>query len=238
MAIYILPLDVDQRNRSVGGSTFTANASGPVIRSRRMVRYTNSFITSRNKTNFRTVVSQWRTLTVGEKAQWNSQAAVTPFVNSLGVVYFISGFQLCVKVNLVLLRQGLPLEILPLPPLVPPTNLFTLVTFSYDPPELAISMEQSPPQPQWNVNLWFTPIVSAGKKYSFPDKFRYEGEFGLVDFQGSDYSGDYISQFGDFPDPSIIVPENSAIYLHVVWQHDSTKVSYPGDTIKAVYSPL
>ena len=92
---------------SVGGSTFTRGAAGPVLRQRVKGINKNSTL----QVALRAVVSMlsklWSDASMdATRADWNAYAAGTPMQNRLGDPIYISGFSMFVRTNSLLLQAG------------------------------------------------------------------------------------------------------------------------------------
>ncbi len=91
---------------TIGGMTFSANASGP--HARIWTRSSNPRSTSQQtaRTRLATNALTWRTLSAVDQATWAAYAAANPQTDVFGNTYYWTAFQAFVKINGQLLYVG------------------------------------------------------------------------------------------------------------------------------------
>ena len=100
---------VTQLSGSIGGTVFARNASGNTCRrkSRNIKRNTVKMSTFRNSFGF--IQRSWRGIDAASRTTWSTNANLFPYVNSLGITHYYTGFQLYSKFNNQLFNVGAPL---------------------------------------------------------------------------------------------------------------------------------
>jgi len=100
---------VTQLSGSIGGTVFARNASGNTCRrkSRNINRNTIAMSAFRNSFGF--IQRSWRSISSADRTTWSTNAALFPYVNSLGITHYYTGFQLYSKFNNQLFNVGAPL---------------------------------------------------------------------------------------------------------------------------------
>lgn len=172
MAVVKYPLGSPGLNKSKGGSTFSANFNGSIIRSRKAGVNYKSIRNSVRRTNFLNVVQHWRTLSQFNKTGWSDYRLEVPRVNSLGETYYLTGFQLFTAVNQVRVNQGFSIQEFPEDP--EPTLPVSIsdIAFDIDPVDLDTFYLPSTVQPNVELRFWGTAIYSDGLELLFPDRFK------------------------------------------------------------------
>ena len=129
MAIVKFGAPVTGFRGTIGGITFTANASGNLAKPWRMPTYKASTPVSNVRAGLSRYGPTWRTLTSGQRTAWNTWAAnpAQERFNSLGVSYFMTGFQAYCSINQCRLTVGL--AITPTAPTVAAPSICTGVLF-------------------------------------------------------------------------------------------------------------
>lgn len=108
MAILRFGLVVTGIRGSIGGTTYSANKSGAYAKAWAPAINPRTPFQSNERRVLSWVASEWRNLTGAQRTGWNTWAALLAQVqtNSLGVSYYLSGFQWFVKVNIRLELMG------------------------------------------------------------------------------------------------------------------------------------
>jgi len=108
MAIVRYGLIVTGIRGSVGGSTYSANKSGPYVKAWAPAINPRTPFQSNERRILSWVASEWRNITPAQRAGWNTWAALAPQeqTNTLGEAYYLSGFQWFVKLNIRLELMG------------------------------------------------------------------------------------------------------------------------------------
>jgi len=93
---------------SIGGTTYSANKSGPYAKAWGPAINPRTPLQSNERRVLSWVASEWRNITGVQRAGWDTWAALIGQVqtNSLGVAYYLSGFQWYVKCNINLELMG------------------------------------------------------------------------------------------------------------------------------------
>lgn len=92
---------------SVGGTTYTRNRFGMVMRVRSIPVNPNTSAQQEQRAAFSAASAGWRGLDAGQRATWNVYAAATPVKNSLGDTVYLTGAQHYVATNSFRDRVGL-----------------------------------------------------------------------------------------------------------------------------------
>ena len=108
MAIVQYGVIITEARGSVGGITFSANASGPFVKSKGIPSNPRTNKQTNQRSNIAAMSELWNALTAVQKTAWDTFAALPAqeLFNSLGVGFFTSGFNWHAKVNVRLLRMG------------------------------------------------------------------------------------------------------------------------------------
>ena len=90
-----------------GGSVFKGGYSAPSMQSigHRSKQYTSFDQFPLGKLSY--IAQLWRTITAGQRTDWNTLALTWPFTNCFGDTYYGSGFQVFMSVNLNLALVGI-----------------------------------------------------------------------------------------------------------------------------------
>lgn len=109
MAIIEFGIMVVGARGTIGGVTFSANRSGPFARawSKGGNPQTPRQVDNRNVLVQFSIA--WETLTAGQRTDWDDYAALPAqeLFNSLGLSYFISGFNWFIRINMHLAQAGI-----------------------------------------------------------------------------------------------------------------------------------
>ena len=96
-----------QASGSIGGQTFSHNKGGMYVRSRGLVKQTNTPAQQAVKSALSSLTSAWNdTLNAGNRASWNTYAKNTPLLNTLGDSRQVSGLNLFLRYNVPNLQTG------------------------------------------------------------------------------------------------------------------------------------
>lgn len=82
---------------SVKGTTFSGGLAGAVMKGKAYSISGGRVLQRKARAVMARTVGVWQTLTPTVQAQWDLYAASVPFTNSLGVVYYLTGFQMFVR---------------------------------------------------------------------------------------------------------------------------------------------
>jgi len=100
---------IAQASGSVAGNTFSHNRGGQYIRNRSTPTNPNSPAQIVIRTGLADLSQLWSsTLTVAQRAAWDTYAANVPVLNRLGDSIFLTGFNMYIRSNTPRLQAGLP----------------------------------------------------------------------------------------------------------------------------------
>lgn len=179
MAIWIPGPIVSGIRGSIKGVTFSNTVQGMVIKGKPIPIRGNSPKQVASKQIIARTSTAWQALTLPEQVAWNLYAASVSFVNSLGVVYWINGFQMFCRCSAASLSGPNPFT-----PTLPTQNglpELPLVGFTYDPMIDSLQVETVTPALATDDQLWGS-IYIANKVYSLNPGPRAAAQWG---FDGS-----------------------------------------------------
>lgn len=105
----------------MNGTVFASNAGGLYMRNNTSKVKPKTSSNSIVKGNFSSVSQAWREITDEQKQSWRDASINFPQINVFGDTYFLSGYQLFVKMNTTRSTSGLPINLTaPMPPSFPP----------------------------------------------------------------------------------------------------------------------
>lgn len=84
----------------VGGNIFSRALNGNYLKRQGRVVNRRSISQMYYRSQFVAITSSWRSIGSVNQTSWNALALITPYVNSLGVTSYYSGFQLFSKYNM------------------------------------------------------------------------------------------------------------------------------------------
>lgn len=94
---------------SVEGTTFTAGRFGPVARGRRKPRLQQTSFTTPIRATLVTLSKRWSsTLTQAQRDAWLALAVANPITDVFGNAHALTGHQLYIRANQLLIRAGQP----------------------------------------------------------------------------------------------------------------------------------
>ncbi len=102
MAILTFAAPVSGLRGKVGGLVYSANQSGPYLKTFGKGSNPRSFIQTEQRGILVEFAQSWKSLTAGEQSGWDTYAAAAAQekFNSLGESYFVSGFNWFVAINI------------------------------------------------------------------------------------------------------------------------------------------
>jgi hypothetical protein len=96
-----------QASGSIGGQTFSHNKGGMYVRSRGLVKQTNTPAQQAVKSALSSLTSAWNdTLEAPDRASWTTYAKNTPMLNTLGDSRQVSGLNMFLRYNVPNLQTG------------------------------------------------------------------------------------------------------------------------------------
>ncbi len=234
MAIYILGVDADQRIRSIGGNTFGANFIGPYIRKRAYLIKKSPTYLSNRRVNFRSVITKWAGLSAVNKTLWINKAAVEPLVNSLGVIYFVTGYQSFVSRNVIRANQGLGIMSTPIPTVPVPGRTLTFVQVGLTLDSLIATFDVGVVGAPWSWRIYATPFVSVGTEFVFPDHFLLLTTLLPGTFLPYNLTADFIAKIGDFPLKPFTASTVWTTFVHLQLFNPFTSQCLDANTVKSL----
>ena len=172
MAIVTYPPGSPGLNKSKSGACFTANFSGSIIRSRVKGLTSKSPIATKRRTNYLHLVRSWASILASEKIAWNNAAAALPFTNSIGVTYYLSGFQYFCQLNQYRLNQSFNINPQYSAPPVFPSISITNVFWTVGPQFLLVQFSETPVPADFEYRILSSYQVSQGLTLSFPRDYK------------------------------------------------------------------
>jgi hypothetical protein len=96
-----------QASGSIGGQTFSHNKGGMYVRSRGLVKQTNTPAQQAVKSALSSLTASWNdTVSSGNRTTWNTYAKNTPMLNTLGDSRQVSGLNMFLRYNVPNLQTG------------------------------------------------------------------------------------------------------------------------------------
>lgn len=178
------PLVSDARG-AIAGTIVSRNGSGPYLKSNAMPVNARTGKTLAQRTIFGAIATCWRQLTPIEMNAWDVEATTTPFTNSLGETFFLSGFGLFMKYNMVLVGLGIG-SIVSQPGSQPswPTVIGGTTSFAIIGEEsegwLAMTVNATPmtdPLTDFTLEVFVTPYISVGVNRPKQSLYRRVGYY-------------------------------------------------------------
>lgn len=98
---------VSEMRGKIGGTIFSRNKGGPYAKN--MANPTNPQSTKQLlvRSIFSAITTLWQNLTSAQRTAWSAAAEVIPFINSIGLAYYLTGKGLFQKCNTVLQNVGI-----------------------------------------------------------------------------------------------------------------------------------
>jgi len=213
MAIYTLPIGVNRINLSRGGSTFTKNSSGFIIRGKKAGLTNRSHYPTVRRTHFLYLIRQWALIPQIYKNSWISRASEFPFFNSLGDIYFLSGYQLFIKRNLVRLNQNYAIDLLASYPTSFANHLMTAIFINLNPTRITVYTNISPVPGYYEYRFSSTTFSADSLTNKHPDRYRILKTFKSGSVSPFALGPSYIERFGSGPEPAFL---NSQIWSALI----------------------
>lgn len=164
---------------SVEGTTFSSGRFGAFARARRTPRVQQTSFSTEIRAGLETLSKRWSsTLTQVQRNAWTALAAANPITDVFGNAHALTGHQIYIRANQLLIRAGLPTI-----DTAPPDQAITGITSSSivatSPATLTVTFSPTPLAAGHRLYLSATPNLSPGKT---PDKsaMRFIGVSGLA----------------------------------------------------------
>lgn len=156
-------LGITEGRGKIGGNVAARNGSGAYLRKNTSPVQPNSPAQAAVKAIFAAIANAWRNLTAAQRGGWNGATDDFPQTNSLGQVFFLSGFQLYMKLNNSLQQFGLAgIDDAPMPGTIyTPTEVTTVFDIDAAMPVATVTIEGAIPAGQ-ELGIFVTPPLSAG----------------------------------------------------------------------------
>lgn len=107
MALVLYGGGVSEFRGSIGGSTFSRNKAGAIVRNKTYPVKKKTQLKAGHQSSFSYLVGYYNnTLTYSQRQAWTSYASGTPFTNKLGQTYYMSGLQAFLRTNIHMLSGG------------------------------------------------------------------------------------------------------------------------------------
>jgi hypothetical protein len=169
---YVPGLAVGQLSGSSGNTTASHNRFGAYIRTRTIPVNPDTSFQQQVRANFSTIAAAWRGLTPAQRLDWTTLGAQIQRVDSLGVVYNLTGLQAFQSVNAIRLLAGLAVATdSPVLSTLPELDTFS-VTNAGPGPTLSAAFTPTPIGAGQRVELWATRAVSRGRSFFGPREYR------------------------------------------------------------------
>jgi hypothetical protein len=111
MALIKLSTGFAQISGKIGGTVFTKQKSGQIMKTNAYSLPQFSIRQSAQQARISLVPSRWQLLTTAEKNDWNTLALDYPYTNKVGDTAYYSGYALFLQFNQNLLNAKIPLEL-------------------------------------------------------------------------------------------------------------------------------
>ena len=128
MAKVLLGPIIGQISGSIGGATYSHNRFGYYIRQKTKPVLITTAETSRQRSLFQDVTSDWQGLLAASQNAWRAWAQNNPVTDALGSSQILSGHQAYMRLNLIARRNGA--TTLALPPVTSAPNPLTACSVS------------------------------------------------------------------------------------------------------------
>lgn len=199
MAIYTLPGGGIRVNVSRGGSCFTANSSGFIIRKKRKPLLKRTQKTTQQRVNFRNVVSNYRLMSPGEKADWKTKSPQFSRTNSLGISYDLLGNQLFQGLNQNRVQQGEVINEIAPNATVFPSRTIVSTSFDITPVDIFIVLDVTTVPIDFTFNIFANFVSNSVNALTFPNDYNFIESFPVGSHPTFDFSANYVQIFGNGP---------------------------------------
>lgn len=197
MAIYKLATGVSRILGSRGGVTFQRSGSNFAIRNRKKPFPRRNERTSKSRSAFHNVQSNYRTLSLVDKTSWSDDSPSFPRTDSLGNSYQLTGPQLFNAHNAPLVNEGLSIIDTSQAPISFPFISFVSSAFSVSSSSFQINLSSGDPLSDFIFQVFVSPILDS------PPDLQGEGADLLIKSKSAsspfsiDIFNEYRQQFGD-----------------------------------------
>ncbi len=199
MAIYTLPGGGTRINVSRGGSCFTSNSSGFIIRKRKKPLLKRTQKTTQQRVNFRNVISNYRLMSPGQKADWKTKAPQFSRINSLGNSYDLLGNQLYQGLNQNRVQQGEAINEIAPDAAVFPARTIVSASFDITPVDIFIVLNITTVPANFTFNIFANFVNNTVDALTFPNDYNLIESFATGTYPTFDFSTEYVAIFGNGP---------------------------------------
>lgn len=177
---------------SVGGWTFSRNASGSIVRGRGSNRKLPTVLQAPQRTNLNDLAVGWSGLLLSQQQSWNTFAANNTFQNKAGQNKSLTGFQVYIRLNNNLtVMGGTPLV---LPPARITPIAATVVSLNIRPSGMEVGITGGFDTVNSRVFLYATPVIKRSS-LSFNGQLRFMGSYTLPGSLLIDFTTDWENVF-------------------------------------------
>jgi hypothetical protein len=217
---------VTELKGKINGQVFQGGANGFVLRNKGYTRGSTSVLRQAANNNLVTNTSNWRNLTDGQRASWNSGTANWLFTNKFGATYTGSGFQVFNSLNTTLLSLGLT-PVSTMPSVAAPNNPGTVSAVLVNNGDLVITWVNNMDSDCY-LAVWASPVVSAGRNLNYPRLRR----LGSTDVSGDGDNDTITYGLGGspYPEPTI----GDTVIIKVAFYKGAFPYPYFVSTFKTV----
>ena len=226
MAKYTSSMFNDFRGK-IGGVVGSKNGSGNFARKSNIPVDHFTPIQSTKRVLLAYLAQLWRTVGRSEIVAWNQYAALFPRTDKLKKIYYLSGFQFFMYLNLALANQNItPIKIAPFPPVDPLPNLSDVTIYLNASPGLEDIQVNTPTAIPvgYLLILEATGIVSSG--CSYPKGFKYFTALDSSFISGGTVKTPYLAKFGHQPGVNNLVWFRWSILDTAAGFHGSKTIKY------------
>lgn len=188
-----------------GSTVASHNRFGPYFRNRVIPVNTNTLPQQDARNNLAYASAQWRNLSSGDQAAWQSAALSVVLYDRLGRAYTPTGQQYFVSVARTLFVYSGVASVSNTPPASPTLTALTSLLLAADEstPSLEINFTATPIGATHKMIIEATRPLSAGVNFVPRSEFRQIAVSAANDASPTDYITDYVAKFGSI-DVSII----------------------------------
>lgn len=199
---------------SIGGHTISSNHYGRYQKNKPIPTLVQNDWTTRTRGNLGTLSQAWRNLTPSERLEWIEAAPSYPRTNSLGEIYYPTGFNLFIWLNqnLTLVGSAMATSV---PSRTFPAMLpsFSIVSWTPEDPKLNITFDSIPDDGDCKLVFFASRGLSPGINFvSDALRFFTYGEIGMLDL---DLSTPYNAKFG-------FQPSSTKVFVKCFYVHQTS----------------
>lgn len=160
---------------TLGGHVYSRNHYGPFARTKVNPANPSTIYQQGIRTIFLNVQQSWRTLTTSEQNAWSAASIDYPKTNSFGSVYYLSGYNLFISLNLPFWFQFGSVMTTPPTKLVPTSSCDGTLNMDFGTGTFKIDFTSPPNETDVVIKSFATRPLSAGITY-VSTELRFIGE--------------------------------------------------------------